>query len=47
MTHKTVLMPSCLPLSIIRYVSRVSRVVQGKESHHPLHFGVVAIYIYI
>ena len=34
-------MPSYLILGIIRYVSRVSRAIQRKELHPPLHLGVV------
>ena len=33
----------CLLLSIIRYESRVSGVIQGKEYHPPLHLTVVTI----
>ena len=33
----------CLTLSIIRYASRVSGRIQGKELHPPLNLGVVAI----
>ena len=36
-------MPPCLTLSIIRYGSRVSGAIQGKEWHPPLHVGAVAI----
>ena len=37
------LMPPCLTLSIIRYGSRVSEAIQGKELHPPLHLSVVVI----
>ena len=37
------LIPPCLALSIIRYGSRVSESIQGKEWHPSLHFSVVAI----
>ena len=37
------LMPPCLKLSIIRYGSRVSGAIQGKELRPSLHHGVVAI----
>ena len=36
-------MPPCLTLSIIRYRSRVSGSIQGKDLRHPLHLDVVAI----
>ena len=36
-------MPLCLILSIIRYESRVSGAIQGKEECSPLHLSVVAI----
>ena len=42
-TQKRYLMPPCLALSIIRYGSRVSRAIHGKEWRH--HLGVVAIKI--
>ena len=35
-------MPPCLTLKIIRYGSRVSGAIQGKELHPPLHVSVVA-----
>ena len=37
------LMPPCLTLSIIMYVSRVSGASQEKKLYPPLHLGVVAI----
>ena len=40
---KWYLMLPCRTFSIIRYGSRVSRVIQGKEYCPPLHLGVVAI----
>ena len=39
---KWYLMPPCLTLSIIRYESRVSGAIQGKEFYLPLYLGVVA-----
>ncbi len=34
----------CSPMAnIIRYVSRASGAIQGKEKRPPLHLGVVAI----
>ena len=42
-TQKWYLMPTCLTLSILRYGSRVSKVIQGKEKYPLLHLGVVAI----
>ena len=36
-------MSPCLTLSIIRYESRVSGAIQGKELRCPLYLGVVAI----
>ena len=41
-TQKMVLDASYLTLSIIRYGSRVSGVIQEKELHPYLHLGVVA-----
>ena len=40
---KWYLMPPYLTRSFISYGSRVSRAIQGKESHTSLHIGVVAI----
>ena len=40
---KWYLMPPYLALSTIRYVSRLSRTIQGIELQPPLHLGVVAI----
>ena len=40
---KWYLIPFFLTHSIIRYGSKVSVVIQGKEWRHPLHLGVVAI----
>ena len=37
------MIPPCLTLSIIRYVSRVSGAIQGKEWHSLLHLSVVTI----
>ena len=42
-TKKRYLIPFCLKLTIIRYGSRVSGAIQGKELRRPLHLGVVAI----
>ena len=39
---KWYLMRPCLTLSIIRYGSRVSGAIQGKESRPPLHLDVVS-----
>ena len=36
-------MSSYLTLSIIRYKSRISGAIQGKEWHSLLHLGVVSI----
>ena len=36
-------MPLCLTLNIIRYGSRVSRVIQGNEYRASLHLSLVAI----
>ena len=36
-------MPPCLTLSIIRYISKFKRAIQGKELYPPLHLGVRAI----
>ena len=36
-------MPPCLTLSIIRYGSKVSGAIQGKELYPHLHFSVLAI----
>ena len=53
---KGYLIPPCLTLTIIRYGSRVSRAIQGKEQCPPLHFSVVTdkreplsanLYIYV
>ena len=41
--QKWYLMSPCLTLSIIRYDSRVSEAIQGKELYPPLHLGIVAI----
>ena len=35
-------MPPCLTLSIMKYISRVSGAIQGKEYRPLLHIGVVA-----
>ena len=35
-TQKWYLIPPCLILSIIRYVSRANRAIKGKEMHPPL-----------
>ena len=40
---KWYLIPPCLTLSIIRYVSRLRGAIRGKEENPPLKFGVVAI----
>ena len=40
---KMYLMPPSLTLNIIRYGSRVSGSILGKELRQPLYFGVVAI----
>ena len=40
---KWYLIPPCLTLSNIMYVSRVKWAIQGKELGLPLHLGVVAI----
>ena len=40
---KWYLMPLCLTLSFIRYGSRVSREIQGKEWRLTLHLGLIAI----
>ena len=36
-------MPPCLTLSILRFRSRVSGAIPGKQKRLPLHLGVVAI----
>ena len=40
---KWYLIPSCLTLCILRYGSRVSGAIQGKELHRPQHLSVVVI----
>ena len=40
-TQKSYLMSPCLTLSILRYRSRVSGAIQGKEYRLSLHIGVV------
>ena len=42
-TQKLYLRPPCLTLSTIRQGSRESGAILEKESHPPLHIGVVAI----
>ena len=42
-TQKVVLDAYCLTLSIIRYGSRISGAIQGKEMRAPLHLGVVLL----
>ena len=42
-TQKYFLMSPCLTLSIIKYGSRVTESIQGKEYSLSLHIGVVAI----
>ena len=40
---KRYLILPCLTPNIIKYGSRVSRVIQGKEDSPPLHLGVIGI----
>ena len=40
---KWYLLLHCLTLSIIRYESKLSGAIQGKEWHPPLHLSVVAL----
>ena len=43
-TKQTLVLDTSLnSLNIIRYGSRISGAIQGKEYHPPLHLGVVAI----